>query len=403
MKKQKGTISILESIRNKMHKIEKNNAAAIDPQSDSDDDFEYIDSSKDIIDSKNRFKIPNTQETSDKTNNDPDKNSDDMNFSASEDNLDIPLENLSTAPDNTEIEQNLDQRTTDNDLKTETKSQDQTLDLKNDSTIKKDIEEEDLETLQRESLKKTDELEDFEEDLEKPATPTPQTAEEPKADKIEEIDDLAEPEDLEELGEKDDDIDFDMTDLEEEATNTKTEEIKTLEDFKEVNEAEDIETDDNLDDLDLDNLDDIEEEAQATNKSLEEESTQQDIAADADLDDFNLDEEMNSSAPQTTESNTINQTENNLSNPINKNTMISENAAQKATDSIKELIGSIPKKQQFLSGQSPAFKSGEIIEDMVAGILAPRLEQWLNDNLPSMVEKIVREEIKKLVPKNHQD
>ena len=81
-----------------------------------------------------------------------------------------------------------------------------------------------------------------------------------------------------------------------------------------------------------------------------------------------------------------------------KTSIISESVAKQTKDSIKELIHSIPKKQQFLQSPSPAFKSGETIEDMVLAILTPKLEQWVNENLPEMVEKIVREEIKKLIP-----
>jgi len=31
--------------------------------------------------------------------------------------------------------------------------------------------------------------------------------------------------------------------------------------------------------------------------------------------------------------------------------------------------------------------------------MEPRLEKWLNENLPNLVEKIVREEIRKIIPK----
>jgi len=33
-------------------------------------------------------------------------------------------------------------------------------------------------------------------------------------------------------------------------------------------------------------------------------------------------------------------------------------------------------------------------------LMEPKLEKWLNDNLPELVENIVREEIEKIVPKN---
>ena len=84
-----------------------------------------------------------------------------------------------------------------------------------------------------------------------------------------------------------------------------------------------------------------------------------------------------------------------------KNYIISNESAKRVTNSINELINSTPKKQHILSHPSPTFRSGESIEDMVLSFLAPKIEQWLDKNLPSMVEKIVQEEIKKLIPKNN--
>lgn len=80
--------------------------------------------------------------------------------------------------------------------------------------------------------------------------------------------------------------------------------------------------------------------------------------------------------------------------------MISKKVMDEAQQSIKKLVQAVPKKQEMLFERSPAFKSGETVEDMVMSILRPKLEQWFNENLPVMVEKIVREEIKKIIPKD---
>jgi len=107
---------------------------------------------------------------------------------------------------------------------------------------------------------------------------------------------------------------------------------------------------------------------------------------------LDLEDETSNSNPQTTR-----ETINNINE---KTSMISDNTAKQVTNSIKELIQSIPKKQQFLQSPAPAFRSGETIEDMISTMLAPKLEQWLEENLPSMVEKVVRDEIRKIIPKD---
>ena len=44
----------------------------------------------------------------------------------------------------------------------------------------------------------------------------------------------------------------------------------------------------------------------------------------------------------------------------------------------------------------------EEIDGMMAGIVRPMLQDWLEDNLPSMVERIVREEIERVSRGTHQ-
>ncbi len=45
---------------------------------------------------------------------------------------------------------------------------------------------------------------------------------------------------------------------------------------------------------------------------------------------------------------------------------------------------------------SPAFKSGTSVEDMVAAMLRPMIKEWLDTNLPAIVERIVDREVKRL-------
>jgi len=44
-------------------------------------------------------------------------------------------------------------------------------------------------------------------------------------------------------------------------------------------------------------------------------------------------------------------------------------------------------------------RSGTTVEDLIIEMIKPQLGEWLNDNLPALVEKVVEKEIKKLIPK----
>jgi cell pole-organizing protein PopZ len=466
MKKQKGTISILESIRNKMHKIEKPNEATNNKGSDiqtneaqDDDDFEYIDSSKEIINSqKNSTKSLNSNSSSQ-------NNEEDFDFLSYEqsDSIEQEPQTNETTPkanhvENTLETENFDDLDLDLDLDEPKESDSQPNQVENsvtgeDLVIEEEIKEESLlEKLQRENIEKSkNEVQE--------AT-TLQTNEQPEIE--DEIDDLAEPEDLGD--DPFDEIQSPETKSEEELQPTqnytkpnliqkqnddifvlKEEKLKdkndiTLDDIDDldVDDIDDLDVDDiedeepakkiadikndtskdELGDIDIDNLDDIKDDDSTDSEDSSGEglavkdipqinikkevpitkSAVEDLKKDdilSDLEDLDLNKEINNQATLNINSNLTNN--NNFSN---KTTMISDEVAKKTTDSIKELMTSIPKKQEFLTSQPPAFRSGETIEEMVAGLLAPKLEQWLNENLPSMVEKIVKEEIKKLMPQD---
>ncbi len=52
-------------------------------------------------------------------------------------------------------------------------------------------------------------------------------------------------------------------------------------------------------------------------------------------------------------------------------------------------------KQPQVTG-SISFRSGITVEDLVVEMLKPELKEWLNNNLPQIVEKLVQAEIKKI-------
>jgi len=69
-----------------------------------------------------------------------------------------------------------------------------------------------------------------------------------------------------------------------------------------------------------------------------------------------------------------------------------ESAALSALEKLK-----IPEdKPPLLHPDSPAFRSGNTVEDMVAEMLHPMLKEWLDGNLPAIVERIVEREVMRL-------
>jgi hypothetical protein len=74
--------------------------------------------------------------------------------------------------------------------------------------------------------------------------------------------------------------------------------------------------------------------------------------------------------------------------------LVSEEAAQASTSSLKNLVDNLPKTKV----ESPGFRSGNTVEDIVAESLRPMLSEWLDKNLPTIVERIVEKEVKKLIP-----
>jgi len=54
------------------------------------------------------------------------------------------------------------------------------------------------------------------------------------------------------------------------------------------------------------------------------------------------------------------------------------------------------KPQSFASHDSPIFRSGTTVEDLVLESLKPMLKDWLDGNLPSLVRQLVEREIRRL-------
>lgn len=80
--------------------------------------------------------------------------------------------------------------------------------------------------------------------------------------------------------------------------------------------------------------------------------------------------------------------------------------SQESTDAAKASIGSLMDKLKKEGKEanrvepSAPFRSGATVEDLVVEMLKPMMKDWLDKNLPKLVNEIVSKEIQKLIPKD---
>lgn len=81
--------------------------------------------------------------------------------------------------------------------------------------------------------------------------------------------------------------------------------------------------------------------------------------------------------------------------PPQSESLLAPNVAEASAHALKNLVDSIPKPKI----DSPMMRSGSTLEDLVVESLKPELSQWLNHNLPVLVQGLVEKEIRKLLPR----
>ena len=81
---------------------------------------------------------------------------------------------------------------------------------------------------------------------------------------------------------------------------------------------------------------------------------------------------------------------------IREDSLLTGAVAEASAHALKNLVDSIPKPKI----DSPALRSGSTLEDLVVESLRPELSQWLNHNLPILVQSLVEKEIRKLLPRD---
>jgi cell pole-organizing protein PopZ len=242
-----------------------------------------------------------------------------------------------------------------------------------------------------------------------------------------EVDDL-----VENLPEVEDDLSLDVAqnNLPEEDLEDELEEGESEEDLEEEELEDDLEVEENLEDeLDLDleekhdNLEDnsakdeniydaeleklereLEEQEKKSNKNIVESKNNLDLeepAKEKDIEDELEEELMNFNAPsQDFSKDFASETKNNdgldflnNSNQTSSN-LIKEETLAKTKDSLNKLIYA-----KEMTNQINNFSNDIELQKIAIEILEPKLEAWLNDNLPSLVEEIVRQEIAKITNK----
>lgn len=75
--------------------------------------------------------------------------------------------------------------------------------------------------------------------------------------------------------------------------------------------------------------------------------------------------------------------------------MLSE-SAEAATRASVEKLKKSSEPPPLVTTDFPEFTSGGSLEDIVAGMVRPMIKEWLDKNLPAIVERIVEQEIKRI-------
>jgi cell pole-organizing protein PopZ len=106
--------------------------------------------------------------------------------------------------------------------------------------------------------------------------------------------------------------------------------------------------------------------------------------------------------PETTISNEavddITKEQSELANNINKKINTSLLSEKSASDSIEAFRVLVKKTSRPIS-DSPTFRSGNTVEDLIIELIKPQLSAWLDANLPSIVKHVVEKEVQKLIPR----
>lgn len=81
--------------------------------------------------------------------------------------------------------------------------------------------------------------------------------------------------------------------------------------------------------------------------------------------------------------------------PMDDDSLLSAASAEAASRAFSNLSGF--KRGPSLIGEGPIGNGGTTLEEIVYALVRPMIKEWLDDNLPPMVERLVKREIEKVV------
>ncbi len=81
--------------------------------------------------------------------------------------------------------------------------------------------------------------------------------------------------------------------------------------------------------------------------------------------------------------------------PMDEDGLLSAASAEAASRAFSSLSGF--KRGPSLIGEGPIGNGGTTLEEIVHALVRPMIKEWLDDNLPPMVERLVKREIEKVV------
>ncbi len=79
------------------------------------------------------------------------------------------------------------------------------------------------------------------------------------------------------------------------------------------------------------------------------------------------------------------------------NSFLNEQVAKKTSQALANLVAQISSQQVKKNTEVQKATTNPSLESLVVNILTPQLTEWMNNNLPTIVEKLVEKEIKQLV------
>ena len=87
--------------------------------------------------------------------------------------------------------------------------------------------------------------------------------------------------------------------------------------------------------------------------------------------------------------------------PIPEEGLVSDEAAGASNAALEELLAQEPPAAPAPKpiAPSPVLRNGTTVEDLVVEALRPMLKEWLDANLPQLVENLVQQEIKRITPR----